>query len=114
MRQFQDEGLDFEVFGLNVRFVLLRLLFHLIQQRLNQCRYLCFGGRIKVQFIQLVQYFHGIILPQKASLTSINTGFQAIFQPLKMPLIRPVNEQAAAPINVANPPRQSATPTALA
>jgi hypothetical protein len=42
-----------------------------------------------------------MILPQNTPLTSINTGFPAIFQPLKMPLIRPVNEQAAAPINVA-------------
>jgi hypothetical protein len=79
MCQFQNEGLDFEVFGLNIRFVLLSLLFHLIQQRLNQCRYLCFGGRIKVQFIQLAQYFHGIILPQKTSITSRNTGFLVIF-----------------------------------
>lgn len=32
----------------------------------------------------------------------------------KLLLIRPVNGQAVAPINVANPLRQSATPTALA
>jgi hypothetical protein len=114
MRQFQDEGLDFEVLGLNVCFVLLGLLFRLIQQRLKQCRHLCFGGSIKIQVIQLLTYFHGIILPQNTSLAIINTGFQAIFQPSKMPLIRPVNEQAAAPINVANPPRQSATPPPIA
>jgi hypothetical protein len=80
---------------------------------LNQCRYLCFGGRVEVQVIQVVQYFHGIILPQNTSLASINTGFLAIYQPSKMSLIRLVNEQADEPINVANPPRQLATPTAL-
>jgi hypothetical protein len=58
----------------------------------------------------LVQYFHGIILPQKASLTSINTGIQAVFQLPKKPVIRLANGRAAEPINVANPPRQSATP----
>lgn len=79
MRQFQNEGLDFEVFGLNIRFVLLSLLFHLIKQRLNQCRHLCFSGCIEVQFIQSVQYFHGGTLPQKRSLASINTGFTEIF-----------------------------------
>jgi hypothetical protein len=36
----------------------------------------------------LVQYFHGVILPQKASLTSINAGFLAVFQPSKMPFIQ--------------------------
>jgi len=85
MRQFQNEGLDFEVFGLNSHFILLSLLFHLILQRLNPCRHLCFGGRVEVQFIPLIQYFQGVILPQKASLNSINAGFLAVFQPLKMP-----------------------------
>jgi hypothetical protein len=117
MRQFQDEGLNFEVFGLDVEsmgFDGFSIFFHLIQKCLNQCRHLCFGGSIKVQIIQLLKYSHGIVLPQKASLTSINAGFLAIFQPSKIPLIRLVNGRAAEPINVANPPRQSATPTVLA
>jgi len=59
MGQFQNEGLDFEVFGLKVFSIFLRL----IHQRLNQRRHLCFGGSIEIQFIQLAQYFHGIILP---------------------------------------------------
>jgi len=33
MSQFQNEGLDFEVFGLKG----FSILFYLIQQRLNQC-----------------------------------------------------------------------------
>jgi hypothetical protein len=61
----------------------------------------------------LVQYFHGMCCHKKNAITSINTGVLAIFQSLKTPLIRRVNGQVVEPIKVANPSRQSATPTAI-
>ena len=67
MGQFQNQRLDLEIFGLNVR---RSLLFCLIQQRLNQCRHLRFGGSIEVQFIQLA----GGNFTIKTAVGTINAG----------------------------------------
>ena len=78
MRQFQNEGLDFEVFGLKG----FSILFRLIQQRLNQRHHLCFGGSIKIQLIQLAQYFPWRYFTIKTCCSHYKYGFIALFQSL--------------------------------
>ena len=113
MRQFQNEGLDFEVFGLNIRFVLFSLLFSPDPAALEPVPPPVFWRQNRGSIHPVGPVFSWHYLTTKNLSNQYKCWVYGDFRPPKKPVIRLVNEQAATPINVANLPRQSTIPTPI-
>lgn len=115
MGQLQGQGLDFEIFLLDLGIFGLQLDFlgpedfgiplRLLEQYLHDGRHLRLGGGIEVQVIEFGERIHGQHYTLKCRCMPCFYWVSGYF----IQFFRPANRPVAKPPAAASPPRRSAT-----